>query len=96
MLRFMNLPTALFMSFSLCAVYKITDTLALLKKKKYDSQCPQTSQKALLVTAFTFFNYIFIKYLFICEKYVVIQSMIVYITHLFLYLFSNDFRFLKN
>ncbi len=49
-------------------------TLALFEK--YDSQSTQTSQNTecsgWLQCFYFLFNYIFIKYLFICEKYFVI------------------------
>ncbi len=48
-------------------------TLALFEK--YDSQCTQTSQNTECPVGYSvyfLFNYIFIKYLFICEKYFVI------------------------
>ncbi len=48
-------------------------TLALFEK--YDSQSTQTSQNTECPVGYSvyfLFNYIFIKYLFICEKYFVI------------------------
>ncbi len=60
----------LFMSFSLCAVCKMSVTLALLQKK-YDSQSTQTSQNTECPVGYSvyfLFNYIFIKYLFVCEN----------------------------
>ncbi len=72
MLYFMHLPTVIFLLFSLCAVCKITVTLALFEQ--YDSQYTQTTQNKCPVSysVYFLFNYIFIKYLFICEKYFVI------------------------
>ncbi len=66
MLCFMHLPTLIFMSFSLCAVCKMTVTLALFEQ--YDSQCTQTSQNTecpVSYSVYFLFNYIFIKYLFV-------------------------------
>ncbi len=66
----MHLLTVIFMSFSLCAVCKMSVTLAL-----YDSQSTQMSQNTecpVVYSVYFLFNYIFIKYLFICEKYFVI------------------------
>ncbi len=40
----------------------------------------------LAYSVYFLFNYIFIKYLFICEKYFVILSIIVYFTRLFFFI----------
>ncbi len=69
----MHLPTVIFMSFSLCAVCKMSVTLALFKKI-YDSLSTQTFQNTecpVCYGVYFLLNYIFIKYLFICEKYFV-------------------------
>ncbi len=81
MLRFMHLPTVIFISFSLCAACKMSVTLALFEQ--YYFQFTQTSQNTECPVSYSvkeklqsikykvnfLFNYIFIKYLFICEKY---------------------------
>ncbi len=78
-----------------CVLYiKLLIPWLYLKKKRFPMHT-NFPESPVGYSVYFLFNYIFIKYLFICEKYVVIQSMIVYFTHLFLYLFSNDFRFLK-
>ncbi len=59
----MHLPTAIFMSFSLCAVCKMSFIW-----KKYDSQCTQTTQNTecpVDYSVYFLFNDIFIKYLFV-------------------------------
>ncbi len=56
MLRFMLLPSVIFMSFSLCAVCKISVTLALFEKNMIPNahKLPRILS-ALLVTVFTSF-----------------------------------------
>ncbi len=73
-------------------------TLALFKKI-YDSQCTQTSQNTECPVGYSvyfLFNYICIKYLFICEKYFVIWSRSMFILHIyFLIHFQMIWHFLN-
>ncbi len=72
MQRFMHLPTALFMLFPLCAVCKISVTLALFETNMIPNahKLPRIPS-ALLVSVYCLFNYIFNKYLFICVNFFV-------------------------
>ncbi len=60
MLRFMHLPTVVFMSFSLCAVCKMSVTSALFEKMIPNAHKLPRILSALLVTVFTSFLIIFL------------------------------------
>ncbi len=77
-----------------CVLY-IKWVLPWLYLKKYDSQCTQTSQNTECPVGYFLFNYIFIKYLFICEILCHLKYNYVYFTHLFFNPFSNDLKCLK-
>ncbi len=89
MLRFMHLPTVIFMPFSLCAVCKMSVTLALFEQ--YDSQCTQTAQNTespVSYSVYFLFNYIILN---ICEKHYNLR----YKYALFFNPFSNDLKCLN-
>ncbi len=69
MLRFMHLPTFIFMSFSLCAVCKMSVTLALFEKNMIlNAHKLPRILSALLVTEFTSFLIIFLLNIYLFVK----------------------------
>ncbi len=93
MLRFMHLPTVIFMSFSLWSVCKMSVTLALIEK--YDFQCTQLPRipSALLITVFTSFLITFLLNIYLWEILCHLRYKYVYFTHLF---FLIHFQMISN